>query len=1856
MSKTKGLYLLILLFTSLMLSACGNDDSAPKITVDAGQNLSINENQVVEVTGVLQDPRMKLSGAAWSQRSGISVDLTHSKDLLLTFVAPTVSQTEILTFELSASSESGELYSDTLEVTVLNVNQPPQIDLVDTLQVAEQRTIKLQAQVTDADSDSQSITYQWRQIPFNNQAQLTTSETNTTELSVNIPALSSAQSYQFELSVSDEQQATNSKVITLEAFPVLQGRIIDDPISQSTVSLKDWHSGALIAETQSDETGYFEFLLDNTSRYFLVESSGGLINGEAFLGRLSSGCELTNRKQCNLTPISSLILNYATRNDLRELSQQSQWVDDIEALIGEISPDPFLSGENNNINVASIRTILGSQGENIQTWLNQVVDYIDEPNNSQFKQQIEQSFNYLNFLPIVNAGNDQSVNEQSMVILNANASDINGAIASFAWTQLSGTNVSLSNPNTAIASFASPAVIAAETLVFQITVADTEGGIATDSVSVSVNPINTAPLIADSAAQSVNEQASVVLSVDATDVDGRIVSYAWTQLSGTNVTLSNTNTAITSFTSPALITTENLVFQVLVTDNEGMSTIGMVSVTVNPINTAPIATAGADQTVNEQTSVVLSVEATDVDGLIVSYVWTQLSGSNVTLNDANSAIADFTSPTLIATENLVFQVLVTDNEGLRASDTVSVSVNPVNTAPIVSAGVAQTVNEQTNVALSGVASDADGSITSYAWAQLSGSSVTLNDANSSIASFTSPTLTTADTLVFQITVTDDEGAVISDTVSVSVNPVNTAPTVSAGVAQTVNEQTNVALSGVASDADGSIASYAWAQLSGSSVTLNDANSANASFTSPTLTTADTLVFQITVTDDEGAVISDTVAVSVNPVNTAPTVSAGVAQTVNEQTNVALSGVASDADGSITSYAWAQLSGSSVTLNDANSAIASFTSPTIIAPETLVFQITVTDDEGAVISDTVAVSVNPVNTAPIVSAGVAQTVNEQTNVALSGVASDADGSIASYAWAQLSGTNVNLSNPNSANASFTSPTIIAPETLVFQITVTDDEGAVISDTVAVSVNPVNTAPTVSAGIAQTVNEQTNVALSGVASDADGSIASYAWAQLSGTNVNLSNPNSANASFTSPTLTTADTLVFQITVTDDEGAVISDTVAVSVNPVNTAPIVSAGVAQTVNEQTNVALSGVASDADGSIASYAWAQLSGTNVNLSNPNSANASFTSPTLTTADTLVFQITVTDDEGAVISDTVSVSVNPVNTVPTVSAGASQSVNEQTSVVIYADANDADGNIATYSWTQLSGTNVSLSTADKAIASFTAPTLLSSETLVFQITVTDNEGESVTDTLSISVNPINTGPIVTTGADQSVNEQTSVMLTVNASDADGNIASYTWTQLSGTNISLSDANTAIASFTSPTIVTSENLVFQVLVTDNEGESQIGLTRVTVNPVNTAPTVSAGNDQTIDEQNNVSLNATANDTDGSIATYQWQQTAGVTVSLQDANTENASFIAPEVSGDSVVQLEVTVTDNEGISVSDNVSITIANNFSPTADIIAPILVRETELVVLDGSGSTDTETANLQYEWQQTDNSGISIAFADSSLEQLQFTAPNVTTSIVVAISLTVSDEGGKTATNEVSIALTPSNTNLAPINDTGISTCADYAFGASESHQNSVDCNLTTDADGDSVPQDQDGHVGRDINASNNDDGKLGFSFIKLDSQGQALNADATSWSCVLDTVTELIWEVKTTDSGLQDIHHNYSWLDNNNSQNGGNSGGADAGSCVGTCDTESYVNSVNALSLCGLTNWRVPAYPELQSLVDYSQTNFAIENDYFPNTDNDGYWTSTTLSQFNSAAWRVNFNLTIDRLPFALKSTTLPVRLVHDLP
>ncbi|MEL7535569.1 MAG: hypothetical protein AAFM91_00745 [Pseudomonadota bacterium] len=175
---------------------------------------------------------------------------------------------------------------------------------------------------------------------------------------------------------------------------------------------------------------------------------------------------------------------------------------------------------------------------------------------------------------------------------------------------------------------------------------------------------------------------------------------------------------------------------------------------------------------------------------------------------------------------------------------------------------------------------------------------------------------------------------------------------------------------------------------------------------------------------------------------------------------------------------------------------------------------------------------PANRAPVASAGADQSVDPQALVTLAGSGSDQDGSVATFAWAQISGPNVTLADAGQASTTFTAPNVAASETLGFRLTVTDDDGATGSDDVVITV-AVNQAPTANAGADQTVQEGTLVTLSGSGMDADGTIAAYAWTQVAGPAVTLSDPNAAIATFTAPPAGGGIVLRFELVVTDDDG---------------------------------------------------------------------------------------------------------------------------------------------------------------------------------------------------------------------------------------------------------------------------------------------------------------------------------------------------------------------------------------------------------------------------------------------------------------------------------------------------------------------------------------------------------------------------------------------------------------------------------------------------------------------------------------------------------------------------------------------------
>ena len=89
-------------------------------------------------------------------------------------------------------------------------------------------------------------------------------------------------------------------------------------------------------------------------------------------------------------------------------------------------------------------------------------------------------------------------------------------------------------------------------------------------------------------------------------------------------------------------------------------------------------------------------------------------------------------------------------------------------------------------------------------------------------------------------------------------------------------------------------------------------------------------------------------------------------------------------------------------------------------------------------------------------------------------------------------------------------------------------------------------------------------------------------------------------------------------------------------------------------------------------------------------------------------------------------------------------------------------------------------------------------------------------------------------------------------------------------------------------------------------------VTIVTENAAPVSNAGNDQTVDEGDTVTLSGLAStDPDDNIAGYLWKQTGGVSVTLSNSNGAEATFVAPVPGTDSeTLTFQLTVEDADGL----------------------------------------------------------------------------------------------------------------------------------------------------------------------------------------------------------------------------------------------------------------------------------------------------------------------------------------------------------
>ena len=385
--------------------------------------------------------------------------------------------------------------------------------------------------------------------------------------------------------------------------------------------------------------------------------------------------------------------------------------------------------------------------------------------------------------------------------------------------------------------------------------------------------------------------------------------------------------------------------------------------------------------------------------------------------------------------------------------------------------------------------------------------------------------------------------------------------------------------------------------------------------------------------------------------------------------------------------------------------------------------------------------------------------------------------------------------------------------------------------------------------------------------------------------------------------------------------------------------AGPDQIVNEGDTVYLDGSGStpeddddDDEDKIQSYLWEQVKGKpKVILTGADQAIASFIAPEVSRDKRLTFKLTIRFASGSKDTDKTKVKIlDKKNDPPTADAGPDQNVDEETKVTLDgSNSSDPDDGIETYRWKQIAGPSVSLSDPEAMQPTFTTPSVAGNKSisLTFELTVTDFGGLLDTDTIVVNVTGEKDPPTADAGPDQNVDEETKVTLDgSNSFDPDDGIASYQWKEIAGPSVSLSDPQAVQPTFLAPNVGTDGvSFIFELTVTDFSSLQSTDTTIVNVIWLNDPPSANAGVDQTVLEQSTVTLDGSnSSDPDDGIASYQWKQVAGQSVTLSDPTDDQVTFEAPSFddSGDKPLIFELIVTDEGGLQSSDSTNVTVSN----------------------------------------------------------------------------------------------------------------------------------------------------------------------------------------------------------------------------------------------------------------------------------------------------------------------------------------------
>lgn len=1123
----------------------------------------------------------------------------------------------------------------------------------------------------------------------------------------------------------------------------------------------------------------------------------------------------------------------------------------------------------------------------------------------------------------------------------------------------------------------------------------------TGDVTVTINAVNDAPVISGTPPTSATQDLSYSFTPIASDVDGDALNFtivnqpAWANFNTTDGTLDGTpaNADVGSYAD----------ITITVNSSGSLSnSLAPFTIVVGNTNDAPVANDDT-ATTDEDNEVTIDVLANDTDPdagdvLTIASVSSALNGVAVILSNQVVFTPD---ENFNGSGSFVYTV---SDGSFSNTASVTITVNSVNDAPVISGTPSTTVVQDVAYLFAPSATDEDGDLITFiiasqpSWTTFDTATGALSGTpgNGDVGDYTGIVITASS----QGPLTDD-----LDAFSISVTDVNDAPVANDDSTST-DEDIDVVIDVLANDTDDDVGDTLTitaisAVVNGTAVILNN----QVTFT-PTANVNGTGTFTYTVSD---GVISDNanVTITINSVNDLPVISGTPATLIDQDVAYSFFPSASDDDGDTLTFtitnqpSWSSFSSTTgaLTGTPANSDIGDYANIVITANDAT--------DSDSLTAFTITVA--NLNDAPVAVDDSVST-DEDVQIIIDVLANDSDADVGdTITISQVTSVLNGVAVIENSQVTFT-PDANFNGTASFSYDISD---GVTSDTadVTITVNSINDAPVISGTPATSVLQDNAYSFIPTASDDDGDVLTFAivsqpsWAGFdSGTGALTGTPTNSDV---------GDYAGIIISVSSDGG--LSDalpTFSISVTNTNDAPVAVDDTA-TTDEDIAVIINVLANDTD---------QDAGDTLVIDSVNSvvggtavivANQVTYTPNAEFSGTGSFNYVVSD---GTVTDTASVTitVNNINDAPVISGIPANSVEQDSAYLFTPTASDDDGDVLTFSivnqpsWSsfnsatgQLSGTPLNADVANYA-----------------NIVITVTSAGSLTDSLdafNINVIDINDAPVAIDDA-VTIDEDTDVTIDVLANDTD---------------IDPQDT-LVISSITNVTNGTAVLVDSQILYTPNANFNGVGSfdyavtdgdvtdlanVQITVTSIDDLPTISGTPSTSVAQDSAYGFTPNASDDDGDTLVFtvtdlpSWASFDPANGRISGTPTSTDIGLYPNI--------KITVTAGGQSDTLDSYSITVSNvNDAPVANDDNITVDEDVAVTVNVLANDTDADEDDV-LTVLSIDSVTNGVAVIENN--RIQFT-PNDDFNGVAIIVYTVTDS---VLTDNATVTITVNSLNDAP---------------------------------------------------------------------------------------------------------------------------------------------------------------------------------------------------------------------------------------